>query len=225
MKNTLASILISFGLAGSASAAPNLSTQAGFDAFSSELGGAMVYRAVAPADPLGITGFDIAIEATNASFGGSATTIPKLKLQKGLPGNLDISGYYTMLPTASLVGADGTAYGMALSYAIWEGGVAAPALAIRGSYTAADIPGVITANTTGIDLTISKGITLLSPYAGIGLVNISTSDSTGTWNDYSEQATRYFFGANLNLKLFDIAFESGTTGSNQFTTFKIGYRF
>ena len=227
MKKFLASVLLSLGFLGSAHAAVNLGSQAGFNAFSSELGGAMVYRAVAPADPLGITGFDIAVEATNASFGGDAVIIPKIKLQKGLPGKFDISGYYTMLPTAGIagIGADGTAYGTALSYAIWEGGVAKPALAIRGSYTATDIPGVISANTTGIDLTISKGIVLLSPYAGVGLVNISTTDKTATWSGYSAQETRYFFGANLNLKIMDIAFESGTTGDNQFTTFKMGFRF
>lgn len=233
MKKILAAILVSLGFVSPANAAVDLTTQAGFDAFSGELGGAMLYRALAPADPLGLIGFDIAVQGTTAKFGGQDVIIPKLKFQKGLPGNLDISGYYVPLPTGGVagVGADGTAYGAALSYAIWEGGVAKPALAIRGSYTATDIPGVIAANTMGIDLTISKGILLLSPYAGIGLVNMSTTDSSGTGcggggcSSYSSQATRYFAGANLNLKIMDIAFEVGQTGDNQFTTFKLGFRF
>jgi len=233
MKKILAAVLVSLGFVGPANAAVDLTTQAGFDAFSNELGGATLYRAVAPADPLGLIGFDIAVEGTNASFGGQSVVIPKLKFQKGLPGNFDISGYYVPLPTAGVtgIGADGTAYGAALSYAIWEGGVAKPALAIRGSYTSTDIPNVITSNTMGIDLTISKGIVLLTPYAGIGLVNMSTTDSSGSGcggggcSGYSAQASRYFVGANLNLKIMDIAFESGKTGDNNFTTFKLGFRF
>jgi len=220
-------IITLFGIAGTANAAVNLGTQAGFDTFSNELGSALVYRAVAPADPLGLIGFDIAVEGTNASFGGDSVIIPKIKFQKGLPGNLDIAGYYTQLPLTS-IGAtgDGTAYGVALSYAIWEGGVVSPALAIRGSYTNADVAGVIGATTTGVDLEISKGFPIVSPYAGIGLANISTTDKTGSgYNGYNAQVTRYFAGANFNLKIMDIAFEVGKTGDNNFTTFKLGFRF
>jgi len=218
---------MTLGFIGQANAAINLGTQAGFDTFSNELGSALVYRAVAPADPLGIIGFDIAVEGTNASFGGDSVIIPKVKFQKGLPGKLDISGYYTQLPLTS-VGAsgDGTAYGVALSYAILKGGVASPALAIRGSYTNADVPGVIGATSTGVDLTISKGLPVISPYAGVGMVNISTTDKTGSgYNGYSTTATRYFAGANFNLKIMDIAFEVGKTGDNNFTTLKLGFRF
>ena len=220
-------IITLFGFTGTANAAVNLGSQAGFDTFSNELGGALAYRAVAPADPLGIIGFDIAVEGTNASFGGDSVIIPKIKFQKGLPGNLDIAGYYTQLPLSSISGVsgDGTAYGVALSYAILEGGVVSPALAIRGSYTNADIPGVIGATTTGVDLEISKGFPIISPYAGIGMVNISTTDKGTGWNDYSATETRYFAGANFNLKIMDIAFEVGKTGDNNFTTFKLGFRF
>jgi hypothetical protein len=219
-------IITLFGFAGTANAAVNLGSQAGFNTFSNELGSALAYRAVAPADPLGLVGFDIAVEGTNASFGGDSVIIPKIKFQKGLPGKLDIAGYYTQLPLTSIGAAgDGTAYGIALSYAILEGGVVSPALAIRGSYTNADVSGVIGATTTGVDLEISKGFPIISPYAGIGLVNINTTDKSGTWNDYSAQETRYFAGANFNLKIMDIAFEVGQTGDNSFTTFKLGFRF
>ena len=220
-------IITLLGFTGTANAAVNLGSQAGFDTFSNELGGALAYRAVAPADPLGIIGFDIAVEGTNASFGGDSVIIPKIKFQKGLPGNLDIAGYYTQLPLSSIgASGDGTAYGIALSYAILEGGVVSPALAIRGSYTNADVPGVIGATTTGVDLEISKGFPIISPYAGIGMVNIGTSDKSGNGNtDYSATETRYFAGANFNLKIMDIAFEVGKTGDNNFTTFKLGFRF
>lgn len=227
MKKLIAFLLLSMGFAGSANAV-NLGTQAGFDTFSKEVGSAMVYRAVAPADPLGLVGFDVAIEATNATIDGTSVIIPKAKFQKGLPGKFDIAGYYTMIPTSAVTGVskDGSAYGVALSYAIWKGGVAKPALAIRGSYTMLDIPSVMTVNTTGVDLTISKGFVLLTPYAGVGIANISSTDKSGAgMSGYNAQASRYFVGANLNLKIMDIAFESGKTGDSNFTTFKLGFRF
>lgn len=227
MKKLFIFLMLSFGFISHANATVDLTSQAGFDTFSDEIGSALVYRAVAPADPLGLIGFDIAVEGTTASFGGDSVIIPKLKFQKGLPGNFDIAGYYTQLPLTS-VGAtgDGTAYGVALSYAIWKGGPVSPALAIRGSYTNADIPGVVGATTTGVDLEISKGFVLISPYAGIGLANINTTDKSGNGNNgYNSQVTRYFVGANLNLKIMDIAFEAGKTGDNNFTTVKLGFRF
>lgn len=227
MNKILAAALLSLGLVSQAHAV-NFGSQAGFDSFAEDVGAASVYRAVAPADPLGVIGFDIAVEATQSTIDGTSVIIPKLKFQKGLPGNIDIAGYYTVLPTSALTGisSDGTSIGVALSYAIWEGSTVKPALAVRGSYTTLDIPNAIAVNTTGIDLTISKGIALLSPYAGVGLVNMSGTDNSGAGNaGYSGQHSRYFVGANLNLKVMDIAFETGNTGGHAATTIKMGFRF
>ena len=189
----------------------------------------MLYRGVAPADPLGLIGFDVAVEATSASFGGDTVIIPKLKFQKGLPANFDIAGYYVPLPTGGVtgIGKDGSAYGIALSYAIWDGEGVKPALAVRGSHTSTEIPGIITTTTNGVDLTISKELLLLSPYAGVGMAQYDSSGNGTGGGPYSTngQLTRYFVGANLNLKIMDIAVEVGKAGDNNFTTFKLGFRF
>jgi len=224
MKKLLLALIL-FGFAGSANAAWTLANQTDFNARSNEIGSALVYRAVAPANPLGLLGFDIAVEGTSATISGDSVIVPKVKFQKGLPGDFDISGYYTQIPLASVGATDGTAYGIALSYAILEGGAVSPALAIRGSYTNADIPSIMGVTTTGVDLTISKGLPIISPYAGIGMASINTTDKSGSYSDYSATATRYFVGANFNLKIMDIAVESGKTGDNTFTTFKLGFRF
>ena len=58
------------------------------------------------------------------------------------------------------------------------------------------------------------------------MVNIGTTDKSGNGNaDYNATETRYFAGANFNLKIMDIAFEVGKTGDNNFTTLKLGFRF
>lgn len=212
--------------AGNATAA-DLTTQNGFDAFSKDIGRAAAYRAAAPADPLGLTGFDLAIEATSTKVDGTDVVFPKARFQKGLMLGLDIAGYYSSLPTSQITGisSDATAYGVALSYAFLNDDKDDfMSLALRGSYTSLDIPNAIKTTTTGVDLTASKKLVLLSPYAGVGMVNISSTGGTGPFSA-SSSATRTFVGANLNLKIMDIAYEVDTTDGVQSQTLKMGFRF
>lgn len=202
-------------------------SQADFDQFNTEFGGATQYRAVASAEPLGLIGFDVSIEATSATIDGTTVVIPKVKFQKGLFAGFDISGYYSTIPTSGLtgIGNDGTLYGIALSYAIWEGGAAKPALAIRGSYTQAEIPSIVSTTTYGVDTTISKGIGPITPYAGIGLVQMKSTDLVGTGFSASSQQNRYFYGLSFDLLLLNLTLESDTTGGIQTYTVKGGFRF
>lgn len=202
-------------------------TQSSLDTFNMEFGGATLYRAVAPADPLGLIGFDIGVEATSVTIDGQSFFIPKIKFQKGLFAGVDISGHYSQIPTSGITGisSDGTMYGVALSYAIWEGGPGSPALALRGSYTSAEIPLVASTTTYGVDLAISKGLGPLTPYAGIGLVQLNTTDDSGGGLTSSSQQNRYFYGFNLNLVFMDLALESDTMGDVQSYSLKAGFRF
>ncbi len=204
-------------------------TQNGLDNFNTDFGIATQYRAVASAEPLGLIGFDVSIEATSATIDGTTVVIPKVKFQKGLFAGFDISGYYSTIPTSGItgIGSDGTMYGIALSYALWEGGAAKPALAIRGSYTQAEIPSVVSTTTYGVDTTISKGLGPITPYAGIGLVQMSSSDldGVGTVFSASSQQNRYFYGFSFDLLLLNLTLESDTTGGIQTYTVKGGFRF
>jgi hypothetical protein len=219
----MASIVIATAACNAGAA--TLTTQVGFDAFSRDIGRATTYRAAAPADPLGLTGFDLAIEATSTKVDGTDVVFPKVRFQKGLILGLDIAGYYSSLPTSQITGIsnDATAYGAALSYAFLnDDGDDFMSLALRGSYTSLDVPGAIKTTTTGVDLTASKKLVLLSPYVGVGMVNIN---STGSSFSATSQATRSFVGANLNLKIMDIAYELDTTDGVQSQTLKLGFRF
>ena len=90
-------------------------SQSDFRLLSEDLGAALSYKAVAPAEPLGLTGFDIGLEATatklehadifkRASSGDAPSTlvIPKLHIHKGLPLGLDIGAFYSTVPNSNI---------------------------------------------------------------------------------------------------------------------------
>lgn len=154
-------------------------TQGGFKSLSRELGSALSYKNVAPAEPLGVTGFDIGIEATavdiskEASYWQAATgnnapsvyVIPKLRVRKGLPFGIDVGAMYSFVPDSNiqLLGAE-------VSKAILEGSAATPALGVRATYTRLVNVGTIDLQTVGVDASISKGILIFTPYAGAGAI-------------------------------------------------------
>jgi hypothetical protein len=209
-------------------------TQSQFLAFSEDLGAAVNYKAVSPAEPLGISGFDIGLEATNtiientAAFdvacggcGDDSLTIPKLHLHKGLPASLDIGLVLASVPNSNI-----KLSGMELRYAFLEGGVASPALALRGSYSRLDGVDQLAMESKALELTISKGLAMFTPYAGIGTSWVSSRpDSSTGLDDESFTQSKYYIGLNLNLGVTNLAFEGDRTGESDSFSAKLGFRF
>jgi hypothetical protein len=210
--------------------------QTEFRNLSEDLGAATGYKAVTPAEPLGVTGFDIGlvITATDldhsqdwqkaASSGSAPGTVvaPKLQLHKGLPLNLDIGGFYTSIPDTNV-----KLWGAELRYAILEGGLSVPAVAIRGSYSTLSGVDQLDFATTGLDLSISKGFAFVTPYGGVGTQWVS-SDPTGTaasLNSEDFSQNRFFVGMNLNFGLINFALEADSTESVNSYSAKAGFRF
>jgi hypothetical protein len=203
-----------------------------FKDLTSDLGAALSYKAIKPAEPLGALGFDIGFEVTSTSLesnafetatSGDATSsqllVPKLHLHKGLPLGFDIGAFYTSVPSSNigLVGGE-------LSYALFEGGVVSPAISLRGTYSRLTGVDELDLTTKGLELSISKGFAFFTPYAGIGQVWIDGETNVGL-SDESLTKNKYFLGFNLNLGLMNIAAETEQTGDNTSTSAKIGVRF
>jgi len=184
-----------------------------FESLVENLGAATHYKALAPAEPLGLIGFDIALElsateidddlfdiASGGDFGVSRFFLPRLHLHKGLPFGIDIGASIAAIPETDfqLLGAE-------LRYAILRGSVLTPAVALRGTYSFTTGVDELDITNTGLELSISKGFVFLTPYEDVNL----------------EKA---YVGININLG-FNLGFEIDRTGD--FTTFsgKAGIRF
>jgi acetylornithine deacetylase/succinyl-diaminopimelate desuccinylase-like protein len=107
-----------------------------------------------------------------------------------------------------------------------EGGVAMPAVAVRGAMTKLSGVNQLALDTKSVDLSISKGFAMLTPYAGVGQVWVnSTPDAATTFKAESFKQSKVFAGANLNFGLTNLAVEFDKTGSAQSTSLKLGFRF
>lgn len=228
------------GLAAPLQAAEDLDnignlSQSEFRLLSEDLGSALSYKSLAPAEPLGLLGFDVGLaitatdlqhsdvwrRATLSNDAPDTLIVPKLQIQKGLPFGFDIGAFYTSVPDTNI-----RLLGGQLSYAIMEGGMAMPALALRGTYSRLSGVDELELDTTGVELAISKGVAIFTPYAGIGRVWTDSAPSAGT-NLAGENfhQNKYFLGTNVNFVLFDLSFEIDETDDVTSYSGKLGLRF
>jgi hypothetical protein len=208
--------------------------QRDFRLLSEDLGGALSYRPQIPTTPLGITGFDIGIAVTAANLNNeeiferatsddapSTLLIPTLRAHKGLPFGFDIGFMYAQIP-----GSDIKYYGGELKYAFVSGNVALPAIGLRGSFTKVSGIDQMDFDTRSLDLSISKGFVVATPYAGIGRVWVN-SDPKGTAGLRKEdfELDKFFLGLGLKLGLFNLNLEGDRTGDVSAFSAKVGLRF
>ena len=208
-------------------------TQSTFETLSKDLTAALSYKAVAPAEPLGLTGFDVGIELTGTSLksadvwekatGSSLSTLPlaKLHAHKGLPFGIDVGAVYSTAPGSNI-----TLMGGELRYAIMSGNVALPAVAVRAAMTKLSGVEQLEFNSQSVELSVSKGFLMLTPYAGVGQVwSTSTPQKDIPLVKEKNSVTKLFAGTNVNLGLINFAGEFDKTGNNNSYSLKVGLRF
>lgn len=212
----------------------NQLVQADFRKLSEDLGAALSYKAVIPATPLGLTGFDLGFEITatklqnrdawdRASSGTAPDTVyvPKLHAHKGLPFGIDVGAFYTAVPDSNI-----KLWGVELRYALIKGGAVTPALGLRGTYSKLTGVDQLDLHTKGLELLVSKGFVMFTPYAGVGRV-WTVSTPVGVTNVSREEFAqgKYFVGGNINLGLINLALEADKTGDASSYNAKLGFRF
>lgn len=220
--------------------AANISTlgalnQTEFRILSEDLGAALSYKPITPAESLGVTGFEMGIGVTQtdtaksaqiwntATNGGGSVSklyMPKLHIAKGLPFGIDLAAVYSRIPGSniSLLGAE-------IRYAIVDGGTATPAIAIRGAHTKLSGVDQLALNTNSIDLSISKGFAMFTPYAGVGRVWVTSTPNGTSLSEEKFTQSKIFVGGNLNFGLTNFAAELDKTGGIQSISLKLGSRF
>lgn len=212
-------------------------TQSEFDQFVEEFGTALHFNPMTPAEPLGITGFDVGVEAVATDISSEAgywsklvedgdpdayLIVPRLHIQKGLPVNIDIGAMYVEVPDSNI-----TLWGIEVKYAILSGTVATPALSIRGSYSKLEGVEEISLSTQSLDLLISKGILMVTPYAGISATRLEGRENTDlvTLDDVEETTYKGLVGLQFSpFPLFKITGEVNFGDVTQYGL-KIGLRF
>jgi hypothetical protein len=197
MKKYVLAVLLVFAMAVPAMAATTINidqlNQADFKSFSEDFGMALSYQPVSPAAPLGdkLPGFDAGVEVSYVKLDKGATyfqkmdsittatgkgelpnalIIPRIHVQVGLPIiPIDLGVSYSSIPSSDI-----KLIGYEIKYAVLKGGLAMPAVAIRGAYTKLSGVDVLDLSTKSLDISISKGILIFTPYAGVGQVWITS---------------------------------------------------
>ena len=236
-RGLVVAFLFAVSLPAAASNIDNLKalSQSEFRALSEDLGAALSYKPLTPATPLGITGFDMGLAVTatkiknsdllqKAGAGDHSTLpVPSLRLNKGLPLDIDVG-----LMAGAVPGTNIRLYGGELRYAIVSGGAALPAIGIRGSYTKLTGVDQLDFSTKGVDLSISKGFLMFTPYAGVGKVWAASTPKDIPPPGLSKESfslNKVFVGFNLNFGLTNLAFEGDRTGEATSYGAKLGFRF
>lgn len=192
-------------------------------------GAILSYKPLMPAEPLGTTGFDIGVDVNYTGIkSDDKAIVTRLHAAKGLPYGVDLGGFFGLGIRASdyedetmfeAKASQISMWGLEARYAILAGDTALPAISVRGAYTSADVeqPKIVKdgvtlqersdfdASTKSIDVSISKGLLMFTPYAGLGMVFVDVDGKDANM-------MKYYAGLNFGLGALGIAAEIDQTG-------------
>lgn len=209
-------------------------SQQQFRLLSEDLGGGLSYRPQTPTEPLGFPGFDLGIGVTSVKLKNPAVfqqassdtvdstlLVPTLRANVGLPLGFDIGVLYASVPDS-----DFRYYGGEVRFAIVRGDAVTPAIGVRGSFTKVDGVDQLDLETRGLDISISKGFAVFTPYGGIGKVWVeSTPRGVPTLQQEDFSLNKIFAGVGFKLAIFNINLEADKTGDVKAYSLKLGLRF
>lgn len=207
--------------------------QSQFEELTENLGAATHYKGVTPAEPLGVIGFDVGLGlmstdidedlfdlGSQGDFDGSGFNLARLQVHKGLPFGLDVGA-----SIAQGIDNDATVLGAELRYNLINGGIVSPSLGVRASYSMVEGLDDLDVSNAALELTVSKGFLMLTPYAGIGIVRTTADPDEATGLAEEEvDLEKLYLGLTINLGLA-ITLEADQTGDLTSYSAKAGIRF
>ncbi|QBZ82016.1 hypothetical protein GHNINEIG_00040 [Hydrogenovibrio crunogenus] len=216
----------------------NFESQSQFKEFAKDLTGALSVKTLEPAEPLGVSGFDIGISYNLSQFkydhmdrvsnnGKSSLDTFTIHAVKGLPFGVDFGINYTKSPGSNI-----ETWGGKLSYALIEGGALYPAIGISGNYAQTSGIDALKFNSFGAEVGVSKGFANFTPYAAVGMVNGETQPEElnlglagSNLKNESVSMAKFAVGVNINLLLMDVLVGYNQIGEVGTYSLKAGYRF
>lgn len=211
--------------------------RAAFAEISEDIAAALHFKQLAPFEATGITGIGIAavgsyvpVKKDSAWETVTGTEVDAIgmvggMLSKGLPLGIDVAAFYTAIP-----GSGAEAYGAQLRYALLEGGVATPGLALAAHYTRTSGIDDFDYDAFGVDIGVSKGFTFLTPYLGAGYVWASADPgddiktATGIRNEKVDEG-RIYAGLRISALLFEVTPEYERFGDRDVYNLRVGFSF
>lgn len=209
----------------------NLLTQRQFRGLSQDLAGALAYRSLSPAEPLGPLGFEAGIdigytkveheEAWEQATGGESVDglpLARVRLTKGLPLGVDVGLSYMAVP-----GSNVESWGGEIRYALLEAGVTLPAVGLRGSHVALSGVDQLDLSTTSVDVVVSKGVLFLTPYAGLGRLWVDSDPDVAGLEEESFSDSRVFVGTRIAMPFVSAVLEADRVA--EVTTYSVKLAF
>ncbi len=165
-----------------------------------------------PAKALGITGFEAYAEASydsgfdeepffagavDGDLDGGFLSIARVGIRKGLPGHVDLG-----VSLAEAIGTDLRLATAEIQWAFLDGGAVSPAAALRITATRSQGGDAFTLDQAGVEVLVSKGFPLLTPYIGGGVIaSRARLDRLDGLSDLSETHTQPIAYAGVRLSL------------------------
>jgi len=212
-------------------------TQGEFKDFVKEFGASLLFNPMAPAEPLGIVGFDVSLEMVMTDISDdkdywikamsdqepySYLPIPRLHIQKGLLFNLDVGAMYVAVPDSNI-----KLWGLEAKYAFLEGGVVTPAVSMRASYSLLQGVDDVDMSTQSLDILVSKGFLMFTPYAGASLYRVNGSENSNSVNLDDVNETNYRGLVGVQFSPFPLLIINGEMSLGEVPQYglKFGLRF
>ena len=211
----------------------NPNCQSDFRGVTEDITAVAGFKALTPAEATGVTGFGVGAygayaptqhkQAWNNLTGSDVSGIGTagVLLHKGLPFGFDVGASYMAVP-----GTSARLWGVELRYALLEGGVAEPAVALRASYTGSSGIDEFKFSTTSIDASISKGFAMVTPYAGAGWIRgRANPDASTGLNSETVNRSKIFAGLRVSFVIFELTPEYERIGDNNSYNLRLGFSF
>jgi len=203
-----------------------------FKSYAENLSAAQSHKAIKRHDNSGATALDFGFELATAkiernsfleeyTFKDTPDTlyIPKFQINTGQGNGWNASAFYSSVPQSDI-----EIYGGEVRYALTSSERYVPQVQVRGTYS--QLTGVedMLVTSTGVELSISKGFSGITPYAGFGTTRV---DGAYELDGYTSRLShnKYFMGLQFDLGLMSFSAETEQTGATATTRAKMGWHF
>lgn len=211
---------------------PNAGQAAQLRLLSEDLASMVAYKPLIPSGSTGIVGFsvgtavlvnqirnrDVFAQVTGQDV--PATVQYALRVDKGLPMDLDIGA-----SVSKFVGVNQQVLGADLRWAALNEGTYLPAVSLRAAFSQLAGNDQLDLRTVSYDLAFSKTFAFITPYVGLGQVQVSATPNVAGAPADNFNLLRVFGGTSLTLRPMNLVVEVDKTGDAANLGVKLGLRY